>query len=392
MADYDNYNNLYQFITTTSTTTPRPWDRGHHDDVELDDTAPLPLLIGIGLALFIGFVILVLICCCCRRPRSPPSSGTLPPVSQAVYQRAPFSDGIGGGVSYPMTALPPEPGYPNTVLGCPPPNSMVPVVKRDYGMIGSGPGLAPMTETMHQVPQHLQSHPHFGGVPTFPQNQYLTSHAQSPIPGHPTQTSIAHQGPFSPSSHASSSSASGPSGDPHVPTMATVPTSTQKFSYQQQKSFPGQNYQYQVLPQQYFHPMMPPPHLSQQPQLYMSGQNSQAMIHSDSFGNNIGHNNANMNSNQPFPIQNFPTTSQPQSLPPSLITSHNQRSPASLDDHEDASTDAATGAATDSAISTQSASENPLVSDKLLPPDENARPLSLNSSIESEEDSGGEER
>ena len=84
-----------------------------------------------------GFVILILICCCCRI-RRPPADSSAAHASQANYQRAPLADGMGGGMAYPLTSLPPETGFPNASIGYQAPPQMASVVKMDYGMIGSG--------------------------------------------------------------------------------------------------------------------------------------------------------------------------------------------------------------------------------------------------------------
>ncbi|XP_005098684.1 extensin [Aplysia californica] len=204
---------LYKFFTSTSTTTVRPRrGRGHNNnvDIDLDDTAPLPLLIGIGLALFIGFVILILICCLCRRKRPAPSSSAAERPANAAYQRAPVTD---GGMAYPMTVVPPV-SYANTGMTYqhPHPAVMAQGQQHNYGVIGPGVNHNSGPHSQFQPPP-----PHFGGVPTFPPNQYLAS---VPIPPAPSHTPVP--GGQAPSlSHSSqASTVSGTTADPLVPSAS----------------------------------------------------------------------------------------------------------------------------------------------------------------------------
>lgn len=99
--------------------------------IEVDDSAPVPLIVGIALAIFIGFVIIV--CCICRRRSI--TSGSNAQNASNNYQRAPTGDGgtfaggftggggvgVGGG-AYPMAPMnsiyPPAQGQvPSATVG-----------------------------------------------------------------------------------------------------------------------------------------------------------------------------------------------------------------------------------------------------------------------------------
>ncbi|KAK3774398.1 hypothetical protein RRG08_012793 [Elysia crispata] len=386
MSQQDDFR-YFQPLTTS--TTVRPWNAEPKDEEpEYDDTAPLPLLIGIGLTLFIGFVILILICCCCRI-RRPPADSSAAHASQANYQRAPLADGMGGGMAYPLTSLPPETGFPNASIGYQAPPQMASVVKMDYGMIGSGPG----TDGIHQVPQTQlkQQPPHFGGVPTFPQAQYIASSytpnaVPSYVPGQRPAVSYTH------SSQASSSSASEAAADNMHSQGVVRALGPPGFPYQQQKGFPGQGFQYQIVPQQPFHPMMPPPGLThqQQQQLYMTGRSSPAvMMHPD--GQIIGKNFIG-NINQQHQVINSPGTIQNLSQPPSA-SDNGGVVRAGLEDHPTSTvnstpvtvnTGSDTAAATDA--SHQQGSEEISPSTKLLSQDESDRRTSDYSKTDGEEE------
>ncbi|KAI8771044.1 uncharacterized protein LOC106050686 [Biomphalaria glabrata] len=205
MNDF-NDSGIYQFFSKTTTTVkPRKLDKSK--DIELDDTAPLPLLIGIGLALFLGFVVLVLICCLCRRKRPPPTDGQQH-INTATYQRAPMSDAMmGGGMAYQMTAVPPT-GFHNAMQYNP---HMGHPTQHNYGVLGPG-----MNFPSAPASQYSQQPPHFGGVPTFPPNQYIPS---VPLP----PPSLSQQSHSQSHSSQASSSVSGATADPLVP-MTSSPS------------------------------------------------------------------------------------------------------------------------------------------------------------------------
>ncbi|XP_059160156.1 uncharacterized protein LOC131943872 [Physella acuta] len=226
MNDF-NEKGLYQLYTTTTGHYYRDKDRDS-SHIELDDTAPLPLLIGIGLALFLGFVVLVLICCLCRR-RRPASSSEHQHPNMANYQRAPVTDGMvggGGGMAYPMTAVPPS-AFHNSI----PYNPHMGHTVHNYGVIGSG-----MKFNHPPQGQYPQQPPHFGGVPTFPPNQYIPSLPLPPMSTPHQSHSLSH-------SSQASSSVSGATADPLVP-MSTSPNMHAQQPQQQQYH----PHQYQQMP------------------------------------------------------------------------------------------------------------------------------------------------
>ncbi|XP_076436842.1 uncharacterized protein LOC143276249 [Babylonia areolata] len=184
--------------TSTRQTPGFVWPTGSTTPKDVDDQAPIPLIVGIALALFIGFVIIV--CCICRR-RSLSSSSSGTQESNSAYQRAPTADGnpapgggFGAGVggnSYPMATV--NSKYP-------PPLSQ----GQPMGM----PGQA-MTGGMnmgHQQPlvSHQQQQQQQPPYPVLPPNAYT--------PPYPLGTSTLPA--YMPTSHSShTSSASGPSSD-----------------------------------------------------------------------------------------------------------------------------------------------------------------------------------
>ncbi|KAH9505329.1 hypothetical protein Btru_058352 [Bulinus truncatus] len=266
MNDF-NDGSIYQFFSRTTTTArPKKFEKFRDvteksNRIELDDTAPLPLLIGIGLALFLGFVVLVLICCFCRRKR-PASSEAQPHVNTANYQRAPMSDAMmTGGMAYQMTAVPPtvfHGGVPyNPHMGHP--------TQHNYGVIGAG-----MKFPSPPVGQYPQQPPHFGGVPTFPPNQYIPS---LPLPP-PSMTQQSHS--LSHSSQASSS-VSGATSDPLVPASTSpsalahqqhVQQHQQSMQQQQQQQHMQHQQQQQHMQQQQQHMQQQQQHMQQQQQYY----------------------------------------------------------------------------------------------------------------------------
>lgn len=398
MSQFENFDKYFPLPTST---TERPWyvnpPRPEPEEIEYDDTAPLPLLIGIGLALFIGFVILILICCCCRVRRPAPDA------SQANYQRAPLADGGGGGgVAYPLTTLPTESGFGSPPVSYQPsPAQMTSLVKMDYGMIGSGPGITQGTDSIHQVPQTQlkQQPPHFGGVPTFQQAQYVaTSYAPGFYPGQTQGVSYHH------SSQASSSASEATSDNAH--SHGGVRTLGQpRFPYQVQQTAlpPGQGYQYQMVPQQPFHSMMSQPRLNhhqliqqQQQKMYMSGRTTPAavVLHPDSQFGGVGVNyTGNINTNQNQQMMNpalqqhpLPVSSAPQ---PSL---DNSDSILDAPKHPMTSTPVSTpvtvmtGAIDAAAASQQISSEDTSPSAKPLLPVDGAHPPSVSSNTDEEEE------
>ncbi|BFZ06007.1 hypothetical protein BsWGS_09046 [Bradybaena similaris] len=259
MSDYG----LYQYYITTSTTTESSYDRGvkRFKDVELDDTAPLPLFIGIGLALFIGFVLLVFICCFCRRRRVPSASPDRP-INASHYQRAPMTDGIGVGVAYPLSSVPAMP-YPSSTVVYPPPH-MGPMIQHNYGMIGAG--------VNYNSANHYPQHPsHFGGVPAYPPNHYMPS-----LPLAPHTTPLQSHSP----SHSSqaSSSVSGATADPLVPSAS--PFLQQQQHLQQHHHHPHPQQLHQFPHQQHISQAAALQHHQHMQQQFMAGRQSPALHYS----------------------------------------------------------------------------------------------------------------
>ncbi|CAG5129280.1 unnamed protein product [Candidula unifasciata] len=259
---------LYQYYITTSTTTESPYDRGANrfEDVELDDTAPLPLFIGIGLALFIGFVILVLICCFCRRRRVPSAAPPDRPINASHYQRAPVADGIGVGVAYPLSSVPTMP-YPNSSVVYPPPH-MGPMIQHNYGVIGAG-------VNYNGANHYPQQPPHFGGVPAYPPNHYMAT-----LPMAPHTTPLQSHSP----SHSSqaSSSVSGATADPLVPSPSPFLQLQQQQHLQQQLQqhhhHPQQLHQFPH--QQHISPAVAFQHHQHMQQQFLGGRQSPALQYS----------------------------------------------------------------------------------------------------------------
>ncbi|GFR78532.1 hypothetical protein ElyMa_002264700 [Elysia marginata] len=308
----------------------------------------------------------------------------------------------------PLPTSSTESGFPNPPVCYQAPPQLV---KMDYGMIGSAPG----SDGIHQVPQTQlkQQPPHFGGVPTFQQAQFVaTSYAPGFYP--------AGQGPgvvaYPHSSHASSSASEAAS--ENIQSQGVVQGfGRPRFPYQQQpqqNALPGQGYPYQMVPQQQFHPMMPAPRLShhqlvqhqqQQQQLYIAGRNSPAvMMHPDGqvvAGNNYT-GNLNMNQNQSqqgFNSQN-PPQHHPQtpSAPPQRTSDdvdssqgavENPPSYVSISTPITVETTGTTGATTTSHPSSSdsmSPSLNTSPSAKPLIPTESGRPPSVASNTDGEEE------
>ncbi|KAL8608176.1 hypothetical protein ACOMHN_016631 [Nucella lapillus] len=181
--------------TSTRPSRETPWPTGSVIPIDVDDQAPLPLLVGIALALVIGFIIIVY--CICRRHNLLGGASSSPQDPNAAYQRAPTGDGTGAGYNtgvgvnaYPMAPVksmfPPPPGGPQTVVGLP--------GKPMAGGINMGPSL------QQPPPPPTLQHPY----PTIPPDSYTPPYpvGYAPLPSYM---------PTSQSSHTSS--ASGPASD-----------------------------------------------------------------------------------------------------------------------------------------------------------------------------------